>query len=443
MRTTRAAEARQVEQKTRTEITEYQARQLVRTVDTVVKSKFWSERFLAAGVDPSSIRHPDDLYRAPTVDKHTYFAALSSNPASYGGLLTSDLEAILGEGAIAYRTTGTSGKQGKFINTHEGFQVFGDQGLELLKSAGAKPGDAVMLTWPLSFWAASWGFHYATRMGPFLAVPAGPPIDTAMRIALIREYRPSVVVLTPSYALTLGQAARDAGVKLADHGVRGLLMGGETFGELKRAKIEEAWGLPGGTRNFYGISEGGPLFAVECSEQEGLHLFEGDTIHQFWKPETNTPAEPGEIAEHVFTSVSQRTMATWFNFRSRDAARYTDEPCKCGRQTRRMWIAERLDDMVKVKGVNIFASGVEDLLSAVPGVGREFLLVINDGDARESLTLQIEVQAGPHQSATVGRVQKEMQQAWGINFAIECVAPNSLPKTEGKVRRWKDLRSKT
>ena len=438
-----ANEARQIERAGREDIAAFQERKLQQTIQVVMQSNFWRDRFSAAGIDPLSIKHPDDLYGAPTVDKHTYFAALTAEPATYGGLLTRELNEITRDGAIAYRTTGTSGKQGKFINTHEGFQIFGNQGLELMKSAGARPGDAVMLTWPLSFWAASWGFYYASRVGPQLIVPAGPPADTAMRIGLIKEYRPSVVVLTPSYALTLGLAARDAGIKLSDYGVRGLLMGGETFGEIKRAKIEEAWGLPGGTRNFYGISEGGPLFAVECEAQDGLHLFEGDTIHQFWRPETNEPAKPGEIAEHVFTSISQRTMATWFNFRTRDAAFYSDEPCKCGRHTRRMWIAERLDDMVKVKGINIFASGVEDLLATVSGVGKEFLLVIGDEDGRESLTLQCEIDIGTNQAEAKALVQKEMQQAWGINFAVECLPPNTLPRTEGKARRWKDLRSKS
>lgn len=439
----RAIEARRIEQRTRAEILEFQSGKLPQTVETVMQSEFWRARFAAAGVDPASIKHPDDLYRAPTIDKNTYFAALTAEPATYGGLLTEDVEAIKRQGAIAYRTTGTSGKQGKFINTHDGFQIFGHQGLEMIKSAGGQPGDAVMITWPLSFWAASWGFHYASRLGPFLVVPAGPPADTTMRINLIKEYRPSVIVLTPSYALTLGQAAQEEGITLSEHGVRGLLMGGESFGELKRAQIEQAWGLPGGTRNFYGISEGGPLFAVECEAQNGLHLFEGDTIHQFWKPGANEPAEPGEIAEHVFTSISQRTMATWFNFRTRDAAHYTDEPCKCGRRTRRMWVRERLDDMVKVKGINIFSSGVEDLLTTVEGVGKEFLLVISEEQGRESLTLQIEVDLDADRAATAARVSKEMLQAWGINFAIECLSPNTLPRTEGKVRRWRDLRSKS
>jgi phenylacetate-CoA ligase len=435
--------ARKVERQSRYEIEQFQAEQLRHTVRALAGSSFWCRKFAEAGFDPATLNALDDLYRAPTLDKHQYFAALSSNFADYGGLLTSPLHAIRREGAIAYRTTGTSGKQGRFINTVAGFDVFAKQGHELLKSAGASQGDSILITWPLFFWAASWGFYHASRFGPYLIVPGGPPADSRMRLELIREYRPSVVVATPSYALALGQAAREEKIVLADHGVRGLLIGGETFGATKRATIEELWGIHGGTRNFYGISEGGPLFAAECEYQDGLHLFEGDTIHQFWKPGDNTPAQPGELAEHVFTSISQRAMATWFNFRTRDGARYSDEPCRCGRHTRRMWIAERLDDMVKVKGINVFASGVEDLLAVIDGVGREFRLVIDTVRSRDVLTLQVEILPDIDRQIVADQIRRSMQSAWGIHFDVECLAFGTLPRTEGKARRWHDRRNMT
>jgi phenylacetate-CoA ligase len=433
--------ARAIEHATRKEIQAYQSQQLACTMEILRRAPYWKRRFERESFTGRGLA-PDSLFDAPTLDKHQYFAALTADPDGYGGLLTSPLEDICSAGAITYRTTGTSGKQGRFINTTSGFQIFGNQGHEMIREAGGRPGDGLLITWPLFFWAASWGFYYASFIGPYLAVPAGPPADTQMRIDLIKQYRPAIVVSTPSYALTLGQAARTTNVVPSDFGVRGLLIGGETFGETKRNMIEELWGIPGGTRNFYGISEGGPLFAVECRHQNGLHLFEGDTIHQFWKPGKNEPADPGDISEHVFTSISQRAMATWFNFRTRDGARYTDEPCDCGRHTRRMWIAERLDDMVKVKGVNVFASGVEDLLSPVSGVGREFRLVIDRVGSRDSLTLQIEVDSSADEPAIRAHIHKAMTSAWGINFDVECLKPGALPRTEGKARRWQDRRPK-
>ena len=439
---TRLKKAREMETQPRTAIDEYHRSQLPTTVAVTMKSPFWRERFTAAGFDPARLKDPTDLYAAPAIAKADYFAALLKNPEDYGGLLTDDLQSIRQRGAIVYHTSGTSGKQGRFINTLEDFNVFSAQGAELVRIAGGNPGDSMLIVFPLTFWAAGWGFCHGARLGRFCLLPAGAPADTAMRLNLIRQYRPKIVVSTPSYALVLGTAARDAGIELAACGVGGLLIGGETFGKSKRDRIETLWGLPGGTRNFYGISEGGPLFAVECEAQDGLHLFEGDTIHQFWRPGLSEPAAPGELAEHVFTSISQSTMVTWFNFRTRDGAFYSDEPCSCGRHTRRMWIAERLDDMVKVKGVNIFASGVEELLAEVKGIGPEFRLVVDQVARRDVLTLQVEPLDQTEHLALVEHIKRKMLDAWNMNFEVECVPAGTLPRTELKARRWLDKRPK-
>jgi len=438
----RLARARELERGKRSAILDYQRERVGLAARTAAKSKFWQERFKEAGCDPSSIKDMDDLYRAPWIAKADYFAALTKKPETYGDLLTSDVQSIREKGAIVYHTTGTSGKQGRFLNTLEDFNVFSDQGAELIKAAGGKPGDSVLIIFPLTFWAAGWGFCHGARLGRFTLLPAGAPADTAMRLTLIKQYRPAIIVSTPSYAITMGLAARAAGVDLSACGVRGLLLGGETFGKSKRNRIEDLWGLPGGTRNFYGISEGGPLFAVECEKQDGLHLFEGDTIHQFWKPVANEPATPNEMSEHVFTSISQTTMVTWFNFRTRDAAFYTDEPCACGRHTRRMWIMDRLDDMVKVKGVNIFASGVEELLAEVKGLTPEFRLVIDNVEGKDVLTLQIEPTAPEQRSMLQDEIKRKMLDAWNVTFEIECLQAGTLPPTELKARRWLDKRPK-
>ena len=438
----RLEKARQVETLGRADIDQYQRSQLPQAVAITAKSPFWRERFGQAGFDPSRLKDPCDLYAAPAIAKADYFQSLSTDPENYGGLLTESVKSIRRRGAIVYHTSGTSGKQGRFINTLEDFNVFSAQGAEMIRIAGGNSGDSVLIVFPLTFWAAGWGFCDGARLGNFCLLPAGAPADTAMRISLIRQYRPKIVVSTPSYALVLGAAAREMGIGLGSCGVRGLLIGGETFGKTKRDRIEELWGIPGGTRNFYGISEGGPLFAVECEAQDGLHLFEGDTIHQFWRPGLSEPAAPGELAEHVFTSISQSVMATWFNFRTRDGAFYSDEPCSCGRKTRRMWIAERLDDMVKIKGVNIFASGVEELLAEVKGISSEFRLVVDQVAHKDLLTLQIEPleQAEPHSIAEL--IKRKMLDAWNMHFEVECVAPGTLPRTELKARRWLDKRPK-
>lgn len=426
-------------------LAEWQAGRLREQVAHVTaRSRYWGRRFAESGVDPGSVRTADDLYRCPTLTKRDYIDALAGSPADYGGLLCGDLAEIAAAGANIYHTTGTSGMQGRFINSDEGSAVYGRQGAVLLQEAGARAGDTVMLSFPLALWAAGWGLYYGAKLAHVTVVPGGAPIDTAQRIQLIKDYRPAVVALTPSYALALGAALAAAGTDPAELGVRGLLMGGETFSASRRARIERLWHLPGGTRNFFGISEGGPLFAVECAAQDGLHLFERDTIHQFWRPDTIEPAGPGEFAEHVFTSIAQRTMATWFNFRTRDGAVFADGPCSCGRSSRRMWIQERLDDMVKVRGVNIFASAVEQILSGVPGLSPEFRLLVERVDEHDMVTVQIEpADAGPADRASLARrAEADLRTAIGTRLDVAILDPGTLPRTELKARRWHDLRPK-
>jgi phenylacetate-CoA ligase len=420
----------------------WQDEQLPQSVARVLRSRYWAQRFEEAGVAADSIRTAEDLYSAPTLTKVDYINALAESPADYGGLLCAPREEIAAGGANIYHTTGTSGMQGRFINSDDGSAVYGSQGAELIRSAGGLPGDTILLAFPLALWAAGWGLYYGAKQSHVNVVPAGAPIDTAQRVQLIRDYRPAVIALTPSYALTLGAALADSGVDPHALGVKGLLMGGESFSPSRRARIEDLWGLPGGTRNFYGISEGGPLFAVECAAQDGLHLFERDTIHQFWKPDGNAPAAEGELGEHVFTSIAQRTMATWFNFRTRDGAIYRDEPCACGRGTRRMWVMERLDDMVKVRGVNIFASAVEQILAEVPGASAEFRLVVDRHEEHDTIVVEVE---GAH-GCVPGSVEKAaadaLKTAIGTRLDVSVIEAGTLPRTELKARRWLDRRPK-
>jgi phenylacetate-CoA ligase len=144
----------------------------------------------------------------------------------------------------------------------------------------------------------------------------------------------------------------------------------------------------------------------------------------------------------VFTALKQRVMATWVNFRSRDAAVYSDEPCSCGRATRRMWVKERLDDMVKVKGMNIFASGVEEILHGVEHVGEEFRLVVDRVHDRDTVALQVEVLPPGQRETIVREVARRIHAALGISFDVDPLDAGTLPKTELKARRWLDRRPK-
>ena len=429
---------------TRDEVADYQARKLRTTTSWIAeRSDYWRERFAAESFDPATVEGPEDLHRAPTLWKREYFRSLEEDREGYGGFLCHPMDEILANGAIVFRTTGTSGMQGRFVNTHEGFQLFGDEYARVVWEAGARPGDFVLVAFPLSSWAAGWGLLYACQRLGCTFIAGGAPLDTAARLGLLQEYRPTIAVMTPSYAVTLGSAAAEHGLQLGDLRLNGLILTGESYSPGRRDRIEDLWGVEGKSRNAYGISEGGPLCSgFECSQQDGIHLNEDVAVQQFWKPDSDEPVGEGEVGEYVFTHLDQRVMATWFNFRTRDAAIFSDEPCACGRTSRRMWVKDRLDDMVKVKGVNIFATTVEGILKPIVGLGDEYKLIVETVNDRDQVTVQVESEPGMSSEQPAEELRQSLKSQIGVTLKVDVVEPGTLPRTELKARRWDDRRPK-
>jgi phenylacetate-CoA ligase len=351
------------------------------------------------------------------------------------------------KGAIVYRTTGTTGKAREFINTHEGFGHFGEQGVRNLWMAGVRPGDFAMGTFPMSLWGAGWGYYYGCRNAGITFLAGGPPYDTRARLEIIFDYHPAAILLTPSYALTLARAAEEAGLDLRKSGVRALIMGGEPFPESRRRKIEEQWGIPGGARDFSGITEGGPIYmGAECEAQDGMHFHEDFAVLEVVKIGGTDPVPPGELGEMVFTALDQRVMGISFHYRTGDVVQYTDAPCKCGRTSRRFKIEGRVDDMVKVRGINIFPSSVEELIRKIPELSGDFMLVLERPEDSDQVTVHVEpVQDLPNGRREEARADLEdrLRRTLTIRVPVALVEPGSLPRFELKAKRWVDRRPKS
>ena len=169
-----------LETATREELKALQERKLQAQVEWVFhRSPYWHERLREAGLSPRDIRTVEDLAQVPFLDKKAFLEETASPP--YGHFLCYPLEEIERQGAIVYRTTGTTGRQGQFINTYEGWQLYGDEGIRLLWSGGMRPGDYILNTFPYSMWAAGWGFQFAARKAGFILLAGVPPLDTSMR----------------------------------------------------------------------------------------------------------------------------------------------------------------------------------------------------------------------------------------------------------------------
>lgn len=436
----------EIETASRKELRAYQEKKLRRLVDWLYeRCPFWQKRFKEHGVRFGRIRTLEDLAALPYITKAVYAAEMDARPP-YGEFLCYPREELLRNGAIVYRTTGTTGKPREFINSHEGFGYFGEQGVRNMWLAGVRPGDFVMGTFPMSLWAAGWGYCYGCRASGITFLAGGPPYDTRMRLEIIFDYRPAAVILTPSYALSLARTAQEHGLDLRKSGVRALIMGGESFPESRRRTIEEQWGIPGGARDFSGITEGGPIYlGAECEAQDGMHLHEDFAIFEFVKIGGTEPVGPGELGELVFTSLDQRAMGISFHYRTGDVVRYTDEPCRCGRTSRRFRIEGRVDDMVKVRGINIFPSAIEDLVRKLPELSGDFMLLLERRNDADEVTVQVEpvpdLPASRHEDVRA-QLEERIRRALTIRVPVAMVSPGSLPRFELKAKRWIDRRPK-
>ncbi len=434
-----------IETAARDEIRAHQERKLRPLVDWLhERCPFWRRAFDERGIAAGDVRTLEDLARLPYVTKAVYAANMDARPP-YGDFLCYPLDEIQRAGAIVYRTTGTTGKQRWFINTHDGFAHFGEQGVRNMWMAGVRPGDFVMAIFPLSLWAAGWGYYYGCRAAGINFLPGGPPYDTRMRLDIIMDYRPTAVILTPSYAISLARAAEEHGLDLRKSGVRSLIMGGEPFPASRRRKIEDLWGIPGGTRDFSGITEGGPIYmGAECEAQAGMHLHEDFAVFEVVQIGGTAPVAPGELGELVFTSLDQRVMGTSFHYRTGDVVRYIDEPCACGRTTRRLpGIEGRVDDMVKVRGINVFASAIEEMIRKVPELSDDFMLILERERDSDSVTVEVEPLGGlpaSRHDEVCRTLEETLRRALTIRIPVRLAAPGSLPRFELKAKRWVDRR---
>ncbi len=411
-------------------------------------SRFWRDRFRSMGLTPDKVRTIDDLSKVPYMHKDAHTAHLAEENSVFGGFLCRPLEEVHRRGAKFLSTSGTTAKPRRFILDFDEWEIYADASARAVWAAGVRPGDVAFLPFPLTLWTAGWVFQLGFEKIGVSCVTAGPPFDSKQRLALIQDFKPTVSVSTPSYALHLAVVAKETGINPANLGFRLILIGGEPCPPASRKRIEELFERPGITRDFMGISELSPpcICGIECEAQTGFHTTSIDTmIYQFLKPDTSEPAKPGEVCELVLTSLVQKTLAIGFNFRTRDLCVYDDSPCSCGRSTPRFRIIGRHDDMVAISGVNVFASTVEDIIRSSPRFGNEFQLVIETKDELNKVTVKVEPQ--PEIDPILYpelkiELEAAIKEALAITMPVEFVPFGTLPRFELKAKRWLDLRPK-
>jgi len=345
--------------------------------------------------------------------------------------------------ARVHASSGTHGKPTVVGYTAADLEAWTELMARCMTLAGVRPGMLVHNANTYGLFTGGHGFHQgAERIGaPVVPVSGG---FTARQATLLHDLGAQVLVSTPSYAVVLAQAVRDAGVEPSDLKLELGLFGGEPWTEGLRGEIERA--LPGlQAVNFYGLSEMcGPGVAAECLEvRDGLHTHEDHFIVEIVDPQSGAPLDEGAEGELVFTTLRKEAMPL-LRYRTGDIGSVTSEPCRCGRTTSRIrGLRGRRDDMIIVRGVNVYPSNVEHALLSLPDTAAHYQLVVERNGAMDELTVQCEpVDPGVDRARLHSAVERVLHDQLGIRVRAEVLDPGAVPRSEGKAVRVVDRRGR-
>ncbi|MBX5449341.1 phenylacetate--CoA ligase family protein [Thermogemmatispora sp.] len=391
------------------------------------RNGFYERKLMANGQAPS-LSHLRDLSRLPFTTKQELLADQEQHPL-YGENMTY----ALGEYVRYHQTSGTTGQPLRVLDTAESWKWWADCWKTVYQAAGVTRDDVIFIAFGfgpfIGFWAA---YEGAKSLGA-LVVPGGG-MDSLQRLRMMQDVQATVLVCTPSYALRLAEVARQEGIDLHKLKVRITIHAGEPGASIPatRRRIEEAWGAK--AYDHAGMSEMG-AYGFTCERQQGLHVNEGEFIAEILDPRTNQPVPLGEVGELVLTNLGR-----WGNpalrYRTGDLVRNGGYSCPCGRAFLLLpgGILGRIDDMLIVRGVNLYPSAIADILHRFPEVAEYRIIVTNNGPLDE-VALQVECP-----SSLVGEIQDALRAAFGLRIPVEAVAEGSLPRFELKAKRVEDRR---
>ena len=395
---------------------------------------FYHRRMESAGVHPDDIRGLEDITKLPFMEKQdlrdNYPTQMFSSPR---------------EDVVRYHvSSGTTGKPTLVGYTKGDIEFWTESLARALTSVGIGDGDIMQVSYGYGLFTGGLGLHYGAERVGATVLPASVG-NTERQLELMMDLDVTAIACTPSYMVHLGEVATRMGIDLAkDSSLRKAVLGAEPWSEGMRRHIEDDIGVK--AYDIYGTSEiSGPMF-TECQEQNGLHIWGDMAIIETIDPDSGEPVADGERGELVMTVLKKEAMPM-IRYRIRDLTTIMTEDCACGRSSPRIErITGRSDDMLIIRGINIFPSQVEDILMQIPEVGEHFFIKVNRVGALDSMTVQVEL-APEHFSDKMSDMMALKRKVSGIlrkylNIAVdvELMDPGSLPRFEGKAQRVDDRR---
>jgi phenylacetate-CoA ligase len=393
-------------------------------------NRFYARKFAAAGVVPADLRTPDDVARLPFTTKAELAADQAGHPP-YGSALSFPLDRY----ARLHQTSGTStGRPLRWLDTPEGWEAILNCWRVSFPFMGFQPHDRVFFPFSFGPFIGFWsGFEACSRAG-FLCIPGGGMTSTA-RLRFLVEHEATVVFATPTYALHLAELAAKEGIDLAGSSVRAIVVAGEPGGNIPatRRRIEEVWGAR--VFDHYGMTEVGPV-AVEAADTPGqMYLLESEYVAEVLEPNGTRPVPAGEFGELILTNLG-RAGSPLVRYRTGDLVRVATDRDPAGRTWRRLdgGILGRADDMIHVRGNNLYPAAIEAIVRRFPAVA-EYRIHVDHTGPLADLRIEVEPAPGcdPGQTAeTVGRAVRDE-----LLFRVEVTAAacGSLPRFELKARR--------
>nr|MBF0223380.1 phenylacetate--CoA ligase [Desulfobulbaceae bacterium] len=399
------------------------------------KVPYYKGKMDAAGVVPQDIKTLEDIRKLPFTTKED----LRKNYPF--GLFTVPMDDVV----RVHASSGTTGKPTVVGYTKEDIKLWAGLMARSLSAAGVTKSDMIQNAYGYGLFTGGLGAHYgAEELGATVIPISGG--QTKRQITIMQDFGSTVLLSTPSYALNLAEAIADAGIDPASLALKVGIFGAEPWSENMREELERKLSLK--AIDIYGLSEIiGPGVAVGCiEEQKGLHIFEDHFLPEIVDRDTFEPLAVGEEGELVFTTLT-KTAFPVIRYRTKDISRLIDTPCSCGRSFMRMpKVTGRTDDMLIIRGVNVFPSQIEHVLMSVEGVEPHYQIIVDRQGSMDTMEVQVEVSESVFSDeikkleGLSKRIQAEIKDLIGSSCKISLVEPKTIARSEGKAQRVIDKR---
>ncbi len=426
---------KEIETASREQIRTWQSERLRETVKRVYNNvELYRRRMDEAGVRPEDIQSVDDLVKLPFTSKQDL-----RDTYPYG-LFAAPLDDVV----RLHASSGTTGKQIVVGYTQNDLEIWDTICARALVAAGASRSDKVHVSYGYGLFTGGLGLHGGSQKLGCTTIPVSSG-NTARQLTIMQDFGSTILACTPSYAMYLGESAQKAGIDTEKLPLRAGIFGAEAWTEEMRNEIEALLHIK--AYDIYGLTEiMGPGVAYECAEQNGMHVNEDHFIIEIIDPDTGRPLPPGEKGEIVFSCITKEAFPL-LRFRTKDIGMINDTPCSCGRSFVRMSKPMgRTDDMLIIRGVNVFPSQIETVLLQ-DGHSPNYQIIVDRVGVLDTLEVQVEMNE-QHFSDTVSTVHRmeteladHLKSLLGIAAKVRLVSPNTIARSEGKAKRVIDKRN--